>query len=207
MFNYKITYRSGYLLILLLGIISCGNESYRMPKMRMYPKINFPKNVTIQKLDNQCPYTFEYASYFTYEKDSLYFGEKPINDCWFNLQAKEMNSTLHCSYLSFNNNDQLTKYVNDAFIVSDEHNDKASARKESLIDNGKNVKGVFFEIAGPVATSIQFFVTDSTKHFLRGSLYINDKVNPDSTAPIVEYLKKDILKSIESLEWKNRLPK
>jgi gliding motility-associated lipoprotein GldD len=170
----------------------------------MYPQINYPTELKLQKLSNNCPFTFEYPAYFQYTKDSLHFGEKAINECWFNLNAKDLNSTLFCSYLSFNTNAELTKYVNDAFAVSDEHNDKASARKESIIDNGKNVKGILFEIEGPVATAMQFFVTDSIKHFLRGSLYINDKVNPDSTAPIVSYLKKDIIKTIETFEWKNK---
>ena len=61
---------------------------------------------------------------------------------------------------------------------------------------------IFYELDGSTATNAQFFITDSTKHFLRGSLYFNSTTNQDSIAPVLAFLKIDMLKLIESLEWK-----
>jgi gliding motility-associated lipoprotein GldD len=193
------SYALGFSIALLY--FSCGESRDIAPKERMYPFVKYPDSVRMEKLNIDCPFTFEYPNYFVYEYDKN--QKKEISKgCWFNLQAKSLNSTIHYSYLPLEKKEQLAKFVNDAFTVTDEHNDRATARKESIIDNGKNVKGLMFEIEGPVATAIQFYLTDSTKHFLRASLYINDKVNPDSTAPIIQFFKKDILRSIESFEWK-----
>jgi gliding motility-associated lipoprotein GldD len=66
----------------------------------------------------------------------------------------------------------------------------------------RNVIAVLFEIKGNAATPYQFFATDSTTHFLRGSLYFNVYPNKDSLAPVVDFVKKDIFRLIETLEWK-----
>jgi gliding motility-associated lipoprotein GldD len=201
----KFKLKSSPSIYILMAILFFGcSEKEVSPKLRMYPFVKYPDNKKLEQLAVDCPFTFQYPNYFYYEKDTVDVDKKTPHLCWFNLQASTLNSTLYCSYLPIENKTQLGKYINDAFNVSDEHNDKATARKESIIDNGKNVKGLMFEIEGPVATTLQFYLTDSTHHFLRASLYINDKVNPDSTAPIIEFLKKDIFRTIESFEWKNK---
>jgi len=66
----------------------------------------------------------------------------------------------------------------------------------------KKVYGLLFEIDGPVASPIQFFLTDSTTHFLRGSLYFKDVVNRDSIQPVFEFVKEDLEVFFESFTWK-----
>ncbi len=66
----------------------------------------------------------------------------------------------------------------------------------------KNVYGTVYEIAGDAASSIQFFLTDSTKHYLRGALYFNAQPNKDSLAPLINFVREDIVVLIESFEWK-----
>ena len=62
---------------------------------------------------------------------------------------------------------------------------------------------MFYEVVGNAASQAQFYVTDSTQHFLSGSLYFYVKPNYDSILPATEYVKNDIRKIMETLQWKN----
>jgi gliding motility-associated lipoprotein GldD len=79
-------------------------------------------------------------------------------------------------------------------------------RADQIIENyinTPNFHGIYYELEGSTATNVQFYITDSTSHFLRGSLYFNSKTNQDSIAPVLKFLKADILHLIETVEWKN----
>ena len=69
-------------------------------------------------------------------------------------------------------------------------------------DKEKSVYGVLYEIKGNAASSVQFYATDSTKHFLRGALYFNTVPNKDSLAPAIQFVEEDIIHLIETLSWK-----
>ncbi|MBK8548048.1 MAG: hypothetical protein IPL63_11950 [Saprospiraceae bacterium] len=86
-------------------------------------------------------------------------------------------ASVHCNYVEISKENTLDKLVNDAFTIAGKHNIKANGRTESIIKNDNGVKGLFFDIDGPVAMPVQFYLTDNTKHFFRGSLYFNAKVN------------------------------
>ena len=61
---------------------------------------------------------------------------------------------------------------------------------------------MIYDIGGNAASSIQFYATDSTKHFIRGALYFNVAPQPDSLAPVIQYLRKDIVRLLTTLKWK-----
>jgi gliding motility-associated lipoprotein GldD len=63
--------------------------------------------------------------------------------------------------------------------------------------------GIFYELDGSTATNAQFFITDSTHHFLRGALYFNSVPNIDSLKIVVDFIKKDILHLINTTSWKS----
>ena len=71
-----------------------------------------------------------------------------------------------------------------------------------FIKPDKDVYGILYEIDGNAASSLQFFLTDSVKHYLRGALYFNVQPNKDSLAPIINFVKEDVFVLIESFEWK-----
>jgi len=189
-------------LIVSFLIISCKDDILFIPKPRMYPKVNYPVK-EYQNLDiKTCPFEMETPSYFTYIKDTVDIGAKQ-NDCWFDLYCGDLNAYFHFSYLPIENRKHFDKLVSDAFELVDKHNIKADYREEIKISQAdKNVHGLIFEIEGPVATPLQFFVTDSTEHFFRGSLYFKSKVNRDSIAPVYTFLKEDMVHLLSSFEWK-----
>ena len=188
-------------LCFFVGFSSCQEEIIT-PKSRMYPRIHFPvKNYQAYK-NNDCPFTFEYPTYGNIRKDSTFFQDKVMSDCWFDIRVDSLNTSLHCNYVEISGENTIDKLVNDAFTIASKHNIKANARMESIIENEYGVTGLFFDIEGPVAMPVQFYVTDSTRHFFRGSLYFNAKVNPDSTAPVLKFIREDIEHLLETFQWK-----
>lgn len=190
-------------LILLLAIVmySCGTDEVPIPKPRAFPKVVYPEK-TYQKLDvDFCSFTFEYPTYVNMVQDSSFFGEKPENPCWFELEFKDFNGKLYCSYHEMDGPQSLEELKKDAFEMADWHNKKANYIDEILIRKPNGVSGFAFDLQGPAATPFQFYLTDSTKHFFRGSLYYDTQVRPDSMAPITSFIKEDIFRLLETFEW------
>lgn len=88
--------------------------------------------------------------------------------------------------------------------MTDWHNKKATYIEEAPFAKSNNVKGVLFTVEGPVASQLQFFITDSLEktHFFRGALYFNTRVRPDSIAPMYEFVRKDVERMLETFKWK-----
>ncbi len=82
------------------------------------------------------------------------------------------------------------------------HITKADAINEQVISNRENkVYGILYDLKGNTASAVQFYVTDSIKHYLRGSLYFATEPNPDSLAPVIDFFREDIIHLIETLKW------
>lgn len=189
-------------LLITIFFSSCKDDGVLLPKPRMYPKINFPNRSFSVFIEKDCPFQMEVPDYFKVieDKDTR---DQDKNQCWFDLHSSELNAYLHLSYLSINNRKHFDKLVVDNFEMVDKHNIKANYRDEVRIsDSERDIHGLMFEIDGPVATPFQFFVTDSTSHFLRGSLYFKSQVNRDSIAPVYQYVKEDIANLLETLSWR-----
>ncbi len=105
------------------------------------------------------------------------------------------------SYLAINNNfDQI---IEDSRKLAYKHSIKADAINEKVfVRPEKDVYGILYEIEGNAASSVQFFLTDSVNHYIRGALYFNVKPNKDSLAPVIDFFRDDILYFIDSFEWK-----
>lgn len=182
-------------IIFIIIFSSCANE-VMIPKPKGYQRIDLPQKKYYKSI-NPCNYTMDVPEYATVEIDK-YPNAEP---CWYNVQYKNFNATLHLSYKTICNRDSLFKLLNDSRMMVYKHSMKADEIIENYISKpGKN--GIFYELDGSTATNAQFFITDSTTHFLRGSLYFNSTTNQDSIAPVLAFLKIDMLRLIESLEWK-----
>lgn len=180
---------------------SCENSSYA-PKPRTYPKVIFPERTYSQMQIAACPFIFEAPSYSSMNKDSTYFDVKAPSDCWFNLDFPELNARLFCSYQSISNKPSLEKYINESFRLVREHHIKADFIDEIPFSKPDRVFGTIFNLEGPAASSFQFYLTDSSQHFLRGSLYFNTQIRPDSLKPFYDFIKFDILHLVNTLQWK-----
>jgi gliding motility-associated lipoprotein GldD len=183
-----------YLGVLFL-IISC-TQTYT-PKPRGYFRVDFPEK-NYQKYDSTCPYSFEYPVYGKIVRD-LNQGAEP---CWLNISFPEFKSKIHLSYKVVTNKNS-SQFVEDSHTLAYKHALKADAIEELLVNfPEKNVYGIVYDIRGNAASSIQFYLTDSIRHFLRGSLYFETPPNKDSLAPAVEFFRKDVEHLINTLIWK-----
>jgi gliding motility-associated lipoprotein GldD len=186
----------------LSAIVFFSCNSDYTPKRKGYFKIDFPKK-EYQVFDQQgYPYSFEYPVYANIVKDSSFFNEATENPWWINIDFPQFNGRVYVSYKQIGVN-KLDKLINDAFTMTNKHSSKAYSIDDSLIATPNNIHGMFFRVGGNVATANQFFVTDSTKHFLRGALYFDATPNEDSLGIVSKFLIDDVLHMINTFKWKN----
>jgi gliding motility-associated lipoprotein GldD len=184
-----------YLAVIPFVLYSCQN-SY-VPKPRGYYRIDFPVK-EYRQFDTTFPYTFEYPVYAKIVRDSSRMAEP----YWINIVYYPFNAQLHISYKPVRNN--LAIYLNDAHTLVNKHIPKANAiSQREYVDADEKVFGLVYEITGSdAASTYQFYLTDSTKHFVRGALYFDLVPNNDSLAPVIDFLKKDVEHMITTFRWK-----
>ena len=190
-------------LLLLCG--ACGDDALPIPKPRSYPRILFPEQTYERTTTGYCDFTFDKPTSATIVREELFFDRPPPDSCWFDLRLDaRLNGAIHFSYYPITSEADWEGLLDEAFELVGVHNERASDIEEITIHRGEaNVHGVAFNITGPAASPFQFFLTDSTTHFLRGALYFDAEVRPDSIAPVVAYVKEDIFRLVESFEWKD----
>jgi gliding motility-associated lipoprotein GldD len=193
----KINICLGFLFI----FFSACNSDYTI-KPRGYFKIDFPEKA-YQAFDNPSyPYSFQYPVYGNIIKDSLFFDEKAENPYWINIDFPRFNAKIYISYKEIGKN-KFDSLVNDAFTMSyKQHTYKASAIEPMPFITPHNLSGIYFTLKGNTATANQFFITDSTKHFLRGALYFDAVPNEDSLKPVNNFLQKDLQHLLNTLQWR-----
>lgn len=185
------------LLLLLLVFLLCSCNNTPIPRPRGFFRIDLPPSEFIE-IDNEAPYSFKYPQYAVPEAVS----NNNQNSGWINLSFPQFNGKLHLSYKTVDDN--LATLINDAHEMAMKHIPKSTGIDEkTYIFPDAKVYGTGYIINGTeAASSYQFFVTDSTTHFLRGALYFNVIPNNDSLAPVIAFLTSDIEKIIESIRWK-----
>ncbi len=188
--------------ILLLS--GCQEDGALTPKPRAFPKIIYPEKTYTNFKENYCDFNFNHANYAQIQQDTLFFDEKPEHPCWFDIYMPVFNARVHCSYSALKNGDHLYELTNESYKLANKHNIKAQSIDDYVINKPQSeVYGFAFDIGGPVASPFQFFLTDSTDHFLRGALYFNTQPRPDSLAPVINFIKQDIMEMINTFEWKS----
>lgn len=182
--------------VVVLFLNSCEERKIYTPKPKGYFRIDFPEH-SYNRYDSMCPYLFEYPVYAEVKADY----DKNTEPCWFNIQFTNYNATVHISYKEVDNN--IQKYLEDSRTLAYKHSIKADAIEENIfIDSVNNVYGTLFDIKGNAASSVQFYLTDSTNHFVRGALYFNNVPNKDSLAPVIKFVRADLQHMIETFRWK-----
>jgi gliding motility-associated lipoprotein GldD len=187
-----------FLPVLLLFMLSC--EKQYLPKPLGYNRLELPVP-EYYALPDSLPYSFEYSKYARLLDDSSAINEP----YWIELYYPMLKSNIHITYKRLNKSQKLLKELSDdAYRLTAKHQIKAYAINEVITKTPSGKTAVIAELEGEVPSQFQFTITDSTKNFLRGALYFNTKVQNDSLAPAIEYMKKDIMHLINTLEWKDK---
>ena len=168
------------------------------PKPRAYFRIDLPEKAYQLFDDKMYPYTYEipvYANVTPFEAENELF--------WANVNFLGLNAAINLSYKALNKTN-LREHIADAFVFIDKHTGKASRIQELEVNDPENrIFGMLFDLRGSgVASTYQFYLTDSLRHFVRGALYFDGVPNNDSLAPVIDFLKKDIDHLIETFQWR-----
>lgn len=184
---------------LLVAAVSCSEEEKTfMPKPKGYNKIDLPEH-NYDTLKGNYPYTFEYSSIAQIKPDT----SKTAEPYWIDIYYPEYRANIQITYKNPKNNPKLLEeYIRDSHTLANKHNVKAYAIDELVISNPNGYAVKVFELAGDVPSQIQFHVADSTSHFLRGAVYFRTSTKNDSLAPVINYMKEDVLHLIETLKFK-----
>ncbi|MBI3136159.1 MAG: gliding motility lipoprotein GldD [Bacteroidetes bacterium] len=186
---------NNYLKIMIcLVLVSCGSEEAEyIPKPFGYMRVEFPDRV-YSIYDSGCPYTFEMPEYFSVIDKDSFCNMKDIF-------MERFNATLNLTYLPVDTNLNFLIERSRQFVY--EHSQFADGIEEEVILNKANqTYGLRYNISGDAASPFQFYLTDSTTHFMRGALYFNVKPNYDSIRPSLDYIREDLDRMLNTLIWK-----
>ena len=190
--------------LVLLGFalagVAWGCTQPYSPKPRGYFRIELPEKA-YHPFSSGCSFTFDIPAYAKMEPDR-YADAQP---CWMDVLFPQFNARIHLSYMPVTGRDNFNALVEDARTFAFNHTVRATAIDQQRIRHPEaDVYGLKYEISGNTASNIQFFVTDSTHHYLRGALYFHEKPRLDSIQPVLDFLKADIDTLIRSLRWVNQ---
>ena len=211
--NLKILFTVSFAFI----FFACNSTYSSKPKG--YFKVDFPQRKYVIFEKEGFPYSFEYPAYANIVKDSTYFDSTPDNPFWVNVDFPFFHGKIFISYKTIGGNsvykiktangykdslgvNTFQNLINDSYKLTFKNDVKAYSIEDSVMHTANNVSGVFFRVGGSVATSKQFFLSDTTKHFLRGALYFDATPNEDSLAPVNAFLQDDLKHLINTLRWK-----
>ncbi len=187
--------RKIFLLVATILFFSACKKEY-VPKPRGYFRISFPEK-SYQNITESSPYQFQIPAYGKLIPDN----QPGAEDFWANILFSKNNAEIHISYKKVKNN--LAKLTEESRKLAYQHSIKADAIDERIFVNPENkVYGTIYLIDGNAASPFQFYLTDSSKHFLRGALYIREIPNIDSIRPVIEFLESDVIRLIETTSWK-----
>ena len=183
----------GICAVLFSLILACKQPP--VPKPRGFFRMDFPQKAYTQ-FKSDCRYSFEVPVYAQIESSNLSTAEK----CWYNITFPPYKATIYCTYKPLSGD--LSSYAEDIRKIVYKHIIKADDIIETpiLIPEHK-VYGIIYDIKGNTASSVNFFVTDSSSGFLSGSLYFDVRPNKDSLAPAIDYFRRDIIHLINTFEW------
>jgi gliding motility-associated lipoprotein GldD len=179
----------------VLAFASCGKTN--TPKPYGYYRITTPDTSYVDFASQypQFPYDFALSRNAQVQRRN-----EPGEQYWINLYYPALRATIHCSYKPVRNN--LRELTEDALEFVYRNASHASAIPEREYAHPEaDVYGVLFDLEGNTASSCQFFLTDSTRHFFRASVYCNCPPNADSLAPVYEYLRRDVIRLVETFRW------
>jgi len=193
--NWKT--RQVALLISFTLLISC-QRNY-IPKPHAYYRIDFPEK-EYRMYDSICPFSFEYPLYGTITPGI----QRTPEPCCFNIHFPRYKGTIYLTYKEIDRD--FNVFIEDNWKYIFTIAQRADAVDERKYENpDENVYGMIYDQTGSAASQVQFYVTDSVKNFLRGSLYFyTSKPNYDSLAPVIAFFREDIMVMMESFRWKEK---
>ncbi|MFB6257209.1 MAG: gliding motility lipoprotein GldD [Flavobacteriales bacterium] len=188
------------IILLFLFFFGSGCSENGTPKPKGYPRIELPEERDFRRTQKDCPFSFEIPDNAILTQKTVEKDRNLDTDCWFDLVYPRYHAQVHLTYKSLDGD--LRKFVRQSHRLAYEHQVKArNILPERIHYDSNEVYGTKYRIKGNVASNLQFFITDSTQHFLRGSLYFMTEPNADSLRPVIDYIERDIDHMLKTLRW------
>lgn len=184
------------LLISSLWLSACTEaQQAPLPRPQGWPRIDLPEHAYKTLENNPCPFTFEYPAMATLEPNR--------NDsCWMDLYLEPFEARWHLTY----------RYVPGSGMTIAQHNEEYRKLVFKHIQQVSQIKerqvqteygnGILYELFGTVGVPAQLLFTDST-HLVMASFYFDTAIRNDSLAPVIDFIKEDMLHMAESIRWKD----
>ncbi|MBT8259361.1 MAG: gliding motility lipoprotein GldD [Bacteroidia bacterium] len=190
--------RIALFILVLFCVTACKEEV--LPKPKAYLRLDYPEP-EYKELQTDLPFSFQVNAL----ADSIGPSRPSIDGKTrgIDIVYPSLKGTIYLTYQSVDNN--LEALLTDAQNITQKHTIKADEIVEQPFQSAKNnVFGMFYEVGGDAASQSQFYVTDSTRHFITGSLYFYAKPNYDSILPAAYYLQNDIRHIMETIKWNKK---
>jgi gliding motility-associated lipoprotein GldD len=188
---------SGFVCLIILSLMFSGCQLDYTPKPLGYNRLNLPVPA-YRLLADSLPYTFEYSVHAKLLDDTSAISER----YWIEIYYPEIKANVHITYKPIRNLQLLKEFLDDSYTLTSKHQIKAYAINEVISKTPSGKTAVIAELEGEVPSQFQFTVTDSIRNFMSGALYFNTQVANDSLRPAIDYMKKDIMHMINTLQWK-----
>ncbi len=208
------------LFLMCLGLCACHNDY--TPKPYAYLRIDMPEHeyflldtmrtypgdtlvfdgdtaIALSGITKTFPFIFEANQCIEWtEKDA------PKDERWIDLMYPQWNGVVFLTYKHLTGLDDLRGQIDTSSRFLEQHYQFTSGIEEQAYEDPEHkVYGTVYYLKGSkVASTCQFWLTDSTRHFLRGALYLNTTPNNDSLAPVIDYMQADIEHLVETLRWR-----
>lgn len=205
-----------------LLLAGCGGGDYT-PKPQAYLRIDMPEHeyflldtmrinsgdttvwpdgdtsIVLTGYTKTFPFIFEANKCIEWtEKDA------PNGERWVDLMYPQWGGVVYLTYKRLDGPGDLRGQTDTSSRLLEKHYQMASGVEEQAYSDPDNhVYATVFHLRGDkVASTCQFYATDSTRHFLRGALFLNRSPNNDSLAPVLNYIQEDIEHLVETLRWR-----
>jgi len=192
------------LLVMIAASSIYGCREVSVPKPEGYFRIDLPeKNYAVFNESGQkkeLPLRFEYPVYGNISDKA---GDQ-TEPGWFNIEFPSNKARIYLTYKDVAGD--LENLIEQTYTMNvKNHITKADAINEQLInDNENRIFGILYDLKGNTASAVQFYVTDSINHYLRGSLYFESEPNADSLAPVIDFFREDVIHLIKTLRWNEK---
>lgn len=179
------------LLLLLVSIIIC-NCTVRSDKRQQAYLPLMPQAVYSLSPDS-LPFRFEVSDQASFSSRKTKKGEYFCDVDYPALQAH-----LYCTWHEITP-ERFSQMAEESHKLAYQHSLMAETIQEKMyVNDSLKVYGILYDIAGNVATPVQVGLTDSVSFFFNASLYFNTTSTSDSIAPVLEYVRKDIRRMMET---------
>lgn len=183
------------LLLILIAMSACS-DPVAYPRPLAFSRIDFPQNPDYKTFDSEsCPFTFKYPS-------EAEISRNASDSCWVDIKFPAYDCKWHVTYRDTRTETKEKEvYYEEWRNMIFKHSKKATRIQDKPISSPDG-KGFMYEVYGNVGTPAQLFFSDTKgEEIVMLSCYFRTATKNDSLAPVIDYMKVELEKMVQTLKW------